>query len=71
MRGVVIGLLVGLLAKIPLGVGATRRGRAARKAIEARVSSQVEARVFAPVSEVVADQAEISRLLDVAIGKGS
>ena len=69
--GVIIGLLVGLLAKIPLGVGATRRGRAARKAIEARVSSQVEARVIAPVSEVVADQAEISRLLDVAIGKGS
>ena len=69
--GVILGLLVGLLAKIPLGVGAKRRGRAARKAIEARVSSQVEARVIAPVSEVVTDQAEISRLLDVAIGKGS
>ncbi len=69
--GVVLGLLIGLLAKIPLGVGAKRRARAARKAIEKRVSTQVEARVIEPVSTVVADRAEMSRLLDVAVGKHS
>lgn len=69
--GVVLGLLVGLLAKIPLGVGAKRRARTARKAIEAKVASQVEARVIEPVSSVVADQAEMARLLDVAVGQRS
>ena len=71
LGGVVLGLLVGLLAKIPLGAGASRRGRAARKAIEARVSDQVEARVIQPVHTVVADQSEITRLLEVAIGNGA
>ena len=68
IAGIVLGLLIGLLVRIPLGIGATRRGRAARKAIEAGVTNHVESRVIEPVGVVVADQVEIVRLLDIAAG---
>ena len=67
--GVVIGLLLSLLVRIPLSVGAKRRGRAARKAIESGVTRHVESRVIEPVAAVVADQSEIVRLLGVATGR--
>lgn len=66
--GVILGLVLGLLVRLPLGVGAARRGRAARKAIEAGVTSHARSRVIEPVTEVVGDQGEIARLLDVAVG---
>jgi energy-coupling factor transporter ATP-binding protein EcfA2 len=66
--GAVAGLLVGLLVRIPLGVGARRRGRAARKAIESSVDRLADERVVAPVEALLERQREIGKLLDRAIG---
>ena len=61
--GVIIGLFVGLLMRIPLSVGAGRRGRKARKEIEAQVESHARSRVIEPVQTVVADRAQIAELI--------
>jgi len=61
--GVVLGLVLGLLVRIPLSVGAARRGRAARKAIEDRVEQHANRRVIDPVKAVVADAARVDDLL--------
>lgn len=67
--GAVLGLILSVLVRFPLSVGAARRGRSARKAIEAGVRNHAESRVIAPVSVVVEDQTEIVRLLDTAAHK--
>lgn len=63
--GVVLGLLIGLLVRIPLGVGAGRRGRKARKAIEAQVEDHARTRVINHVEAVVADRERIGQLLSL------
>ena len=61
--GVILGLLVALLSRIPLNVGAARRGRSARKAIERQIVEHAEARVLEPVRAVAADRETIVGLL--------
>ena len=60
--GVVIGLLLGLLVRLPLGLGGKRRGREARRVIETGVSAHAESRVIEPVGRVVADRAALDAL---------
>lgn len=60
--GAVFGLLVALLMRIPLGVGAKRRGRGARKAIEAQVHEHAQTRVVDSVAQVAADRDVIASL---------
>lgn len=68
LGGVVAGLIVGLLVRLPLSVGAQRRGRRARKAIERRVQEHAETRVIAPVTAVVEDHATLDSLRRKAAG---
>jgi len=60
--GAVLGLLIGLLSRIPLNVGAARRGRAARKAIERQVHEHGQRRVVDRVAVVASDRAAIANL---------
>ncbi len=60
--GAVLGLLLSLLMRIPLSVGAARRGRTARKAIEKQVDEHAQSRVVAPVLIVAADRDAIAGL---------
>ncbi len=60
--GAVIGMLVALLMRIPLGVGAQRRGRSARKAIEKQVHDHAQARVVDAVVAVAVDRDAIASL---------
>ncbi len=68
LGGVVAGLVVGLLVRVPLSVGARRRGRRARKAIERQVRTHAETRVIAPVTAVVEDRAALDSLRHKAAG---
>lgn len=61
--GVVAGLLVGLLVRIPLGVGAGRRGRKARKAIEQQVEEHAKNRVIDRVQTVADDRSRIAEMI--------
>ncbi len=63
LGGVLLGLLFGLLVRIPLSVGAARRGRVARKAIEGQVKEHAERRVVKPVQVVVGDAERVDVLL--------
>lgn len=60
--GVVVGMLLSLVTRIPLGIGARRRGRAARKAIEKRVHEHAQTRVVELVKQVAADREVIASL---------
>ena len=60
--GALLGLIVGLLMRIPLNIGAARRGRAARKAIEKQVHDHAEKRVVKHVQVVAADRSSIASL---------
>ena len=64
--GVLAGLLVGLLMRIPLGVGASRRGRKARKAIEQQVEQHARTRVIAQVQAVADDRTRIGEMITTA-----
>lgn len=55
LGGVALGLVLSFLVRLPLSVGASRRGRRARKAIEARVVEHAHARVTGPAKVVVDD----------------
>lgn len=66
--GVVLGLLLGLLVRFPLGVAARRRGHRARKAIEEQVAQHARTRVVTPVQAVVDDHAAIEKLRASALG---
>ncbi len=68
LGGVVLGLLVSFLVRVPLSVGAGRRGRRARKAIERQVKEHAESRVIAPVMVVVEDRAALDDLRQVVAG---
>ncbi len=61
--GIVAGLVLGLVVRIPLGVGAARRGRRARKAIEQQVEEHANNRVIDNVQTVVNDRATIAQLI--------
>lgn len=60
--GALLGLLVGLVVRIPLSGGAARRGRAARKAIERQIVEHANDRVVRHVSVVADDRATIHEL---------
>ncbi len=62
LGGVVIGLLVSLLVRLPLSVGARRRGRRARKAIESQVKEHAQSRVINPVLAVLNDRTALDDL---------
>lgn len=62
LGGVLVGLLVSLLVRVPLSVGAGRRGRRAKKAIERQVAEHAESRVIAPVMLVVDDRTALDDL---------
>ena len=62
LGGAVLGLLVGLLMRIPLNIGAARRARTARKAIEKQVIEHAQSRVVAPVELVAADRNTIAQM---------
>lgn len=66
--GVLLGLLLGVLVRIPLSIGAARRGRVARKAIEDQVRSHAERRVIDPVTAVVHDAERVDDLLTHVAG---
>ena len=66
--GVVAGLLMGLLVRIPLGVGARRRGRRARKAIEQQVEHHARTRVIDGVQAVADDRTKIAEMITAPNG---
>ncbi len=66
--GVVLGLLVGLVVRIPLGAAAKRRGRRARKAIEQQVEAHAKSRVIDPVQSVVDDRSRIAKMVNTPNG---
>lgn len=63
--GVLVGLILSLLVRVPLGVGAGRRGRKARKAIEQQVAEHAQSRVIDNVQTVVSDRERIAELLSL------
>lgn len=69
LGGVILGLAVGFLIRFPLGLAASRRGRAARREVADQVSSLAEIRVVKPVEQTLIDHREIDRLLDIASGR--
>ena len=69
LGGVILGLLVSVLMRIPLGIGAGRRARAARKQVAEQVETVAEARVVGPVEAALSEHREIDELLDIASGR--
>ena len=68
LGGVLFGLLVSVLVRLPLGVGAARRGREARRTVENDVESHADERVVRPVTALLADQRRLEELLGRARG---
>jgi GTP-binding protein EngB required for normal cell division len=66
--GVLLGLVLGVVCQFPLGVGARRRAREARKSIEASIETVADARVVEPVEAALADQRSLEELLVTAMG---
>ncbi len=64
--GVVAGLLTSLIVRLPLSGGAKRRGRRARKAIEAQVESHAHQRIIGQVRTVVEDHSRMRELVSGA-----
>lgn len=62
LGGVIAGLVVGFIVRIPLGIAAKRRGRSARRAIERQVEEHALTRVVEPVRRIVADRAALDAL---------
>ena len=66
LGGVLLGLVTSVLVRIPLGVGAARRGRTARRAIEAEVEQHADTAVVEPVAKVLAERRQLEELLSRA-----
>lgn len=66
--GVLLGLVLGVLVQFPLGLGAKRRAREARKSIEQAIESVGDARVVEPVEAALANQRQLEELLVTAAG---
>ena len=62
LGGALGGLLIGLLVRIPLGIGARRRGHIARREIERMVYEHAHERVVGPASRVTQAHDELDRL---------
>ena len=62
LGGVLLGLLFGLLMRVPLAVASRRRGRRAQKAIEHQVRGHATTRVIEPVMQVVRDREALEEL---------
>lgn len=62
LGGALGGLLIGLLVRVPLGIGARRRGHTARREIERMVGEHCHARVVDPASRVTQAHDELDRL---------
>lgn len=69
--GVVLGLLLGLVVRMPLAVAANRRGRRARKAIEEQVHVHATKRVIGPVAQVIGDRDTLDELCRSIGGEAS
>lgn len=61
--GVLIGLVLSLLVRLPLSLGAARRGRRARIAIEEQVESHARSRVIDRVQVVADDRTRIGEMI--------
>jgi energy-coupling factor transporter ATP-binding protein EcfA2 len=66
--GVLLGLILGFVSRIPLNVGAARRGREARKSIEQAIQTVADARVIEPVAASLTDHRQLHELLAAAHG---
>ena len=67
--GVVVGVLLGLVAKIPLSVGSKRRGASVRKDLHAHVETIAEATVISRLDATLADHRELGKLLVTVRGQ--
>jgi len=68
--GVLLGLLLGLLARIAIGVGARRRARVAERALRARVSEVGRELVVDPVEAELAARERLCAAVAAAAGEG-
>lgn len=68
LGGLVVGVVLGLVAKIPLALGAKRRGAAVRKALHRDVEVVADGQVIARLDATLADRKELGRLLAVVRG---
>lgn len=66
LGGLGVGLLIALLVRIPVAVGARRRGHAARGEIRRRAVGVADETVLADIAAILADRAAISDALAVA-----
>lgn len=66
--GLAAGVLVALLAKIPLGIGAKRRGATVRKELHKHVEVVADERVISRLDATLADRKELGRLLSTVRG---
>ena len=66
LGGVAVGLLLALVVRIPVGVGAARRSARARSQLHDRVAAVAAETVEADVDRVLADRSELERLLLIA-----
>ncbi len=69
LGGILAGLVVSLLARVPAGVGARRRAGRARRRLEREVDAVADAEVVEPVAAVLSERAALARLAAAAAGE--
>jgi hypothetical protein len=69
--GVALGVLLGLVVRVPLAVASNRRGRRAQRAIEEQVRAHAATRVIEPVMRVVGDRERLEELFRSVSGWAS
>ncbi len=68
LGGLVVGLLLALIAKVPLSVGAKRRGAAVRKELHRHVEVVADDHVLGRLDATLGDRQELGRLLEAVRG---
>ncbi len=68
--GLLLGLVIALIARVPLNVGAKRRSSRVRKELHEHVASVADTTVVASLDATLADKRELRRLLEVVRGNG-
>lgn len=66
LGGVVLGLVVGGLARLPARAAARRRARRVRSTLHRHVAEVADQQVIAPIDTALETRTEIERLLDIA-----